>query len=181
MIRQSLQSRAIELCSCGMNEYCLRLGFQIDRIRIDTLPNYAIRSYACSRQNIQKKLCGATKMMNRLIQTTTTPAGFLTSSLRRHMIKRRILSLELDSPYVFHSVYSSKHQFQFVSRKMDSPLIANRQSPPKMHIDPKVLAPRLLHGETMQGFMTARFRRAKTLVETISRDHQSAGQIRLLL
>ena len=64
---------------------------------------------------------------------------------------------------------------------MDSPLIEKQRPPSKMDIDPKVLAPRLLHGETMQGFMTARFRRAKPLVETISRDQQSAGQIRLLL
>jgi hypothetical protein len=64
---------------------------------------------------------------------------------------------------------------------MDSPLIANQPPPPKMHIDPKVLAPKLLHGETKQGFMTAKFKPAKTLVEKISRDHQSASQIRLLL
>jgi hypothetical protein len=78
-------------------------------------------------------------------------------------------------------VYSSNNYFRFVFRKMGSPLIVNRPPPPKMYIDPKVLAPRLLHGEIMQGFMTARFQRAHTLVETISRDHQSAGQIRVLL
>jgi hypothetical protein len=64
---------------------------------------------------------------------------------------------------------------------MDSPLIVNRPPPPKMHIDSKVLTPRLLNGEAIQGFLTAKFKRAKTLVEKISRDHQSAGQIRLLL
>jgi hypothetical protein len=66
---------------------------------------------------------------------------------------------------------------------MDSPLIVKPPPPPKMHIDPKVLAPRLLHGETMQGFMTATvaLKPAKTLVGTISRNDQSAGQIRLLL
>jgi hypothetical protein len=64
---------------------------------------------------------------------------------------------------------------------MDSPLIVNQPPPRKMHIDPKVLAPRLLHGEIMQGFMTAKFKPAKTLVEKISRDHQSDSQIRLLL
>jgi hypothetical protein len=64
---------------------------------------------------------------------------------------------------------------------MDSSLIVNHPPQPKMRIDPEVLAPRLLHGETMQGFMTAKYKPAETLVETIYRDHQSASQIRLLL
>jgi hypothetical protein len=64
---------------------------------------------------------------------------------------------------------------------MNSARLVNQPSPPKMHIDPSVLSPRLLYGETMQGFMTAHFRPARSTVERFSHDHQSASQIRLLL
>ncbi|KAH9959519.1 hypothetical protein BJV74DRAFT_984284 [Russula compacta] len=64
---------------------------------------------------------------------------------------------------------------------MNSPLLVRRPPPPKMHLDPKILSPRLLHGESMQGFMTAKYKQGKTLVEPFTHDHQSASQIRLLL
>ena len=64
---------------------------------------------------------------------------------------------------------------------MDTPLLANRRPPPKLHIDHNVLSPKLLHGETKHGIMTAKFKPAKKLAEVISRDDQSASQVRLLL
>ncbi|KAI0250862.1 hypothetical protein BJV78DRAFT_1127282, partial [Lactifluus subvellereus] len=42
---------------------------------------------------------------------------------------------------------------------MNSPLLVKQ---PRMRLDPKILSPRLLHGETVQGFMTANFRQAET-------------------
>jgi len=64
---------------------------------------------------------------------------------------------------------------------MDTPLLVNKPPPQKMHIDHNVLSPRLLHGETKQGIMTAKFKPAKKLVEKISLNDQSPAQIRLLL
>jgi hypothetical protein len=55
------------------------------------------------------------------------------------------------------------------------------QLSPKIHIKPSVLPPRLLHGETTQGFMTGEFKPAKATSEPFSHDYQSARQIRLLL
>jgi hypothetical protein len=64
---------------------------------------------------------------------------------------------------------------------MDSPLLVDQRPPSRIHFDHKSLYPRLLYGETMQGFMTAEFKQAETLVEKFCHRDQSASQIRLLL
>lgn len=64
---------------------------------------------------------------------------------------------------------------------MDSPLLVNRRPPPGIHVDHKNLSPRLLYGETVQGFITAKFKQAETLVEKFRHRDLSASQIRLLL
>jgi hypothetical protein len=64
---------------------------------------------------------------------------------------------------------------------MDSPLLVDQRPPPGIHVFHKNLSPRLLYGETVQGFMTAEFKRGETLVEKFSHRDQSASQIRLLL
>ncbi|KAI0298432.1 hypothetical protein B0F90DRAFT_1818621 [Multifurca ochricompacta] len=63
--------------------------------------------------------------------------------------------------------------------QMNSSLLVEQHPPPGVHVDPKVLLPSLLHGEKVQGFMTAEFKPAKTVVEPFSLDHQTADQIRL--
>ena len=62
---------------------------------------------------------------------------------------------------------------------MESSLLVHQQ--PAIEIDDKDLSPRLLYGETMQGFMTAEFKQAKTLVENFDYSNLSALQIRLFL
>ena len=69
----------------------------------------------------------------------------------------------------------------FSRLKMDTPLLVYGQPPPRIHIDQNELSPRLLYGETMQGFMTAEFKQAKTLVDKFLHHDQSAAQIRLLV
>jgi hypothetical protein len=64
---------------------------------------------------------------------------------------------------------------------MDSPLLVDQRPPPRIHVDHKNLSPRLLYGETVQGFMTAEFKQAETLVEKFVHRDQSDSQIRLLL
>ena len=64
---------------------------------------------------------------------------------------------------------------------MEYPLLACPQPPSRVHVDPKNLSPRLLYGETIQGFMTAKFNQAETLVENFDHSDLSASQIRLLL
>jgi hypothetical protein len=64
---------------------------------------------------------------------------------------------------------------------MDSPLLVDQRPPPGIHADHKNLSPRLLYGETAQGFMTAEFKQAEILVDKFNRRDQSASQIRLLL
>ena len=64
---------------------------------------------------------------------------------------------------------------------MDSPLLVDQLPRPGIHIDPKNLSPRLLYGETVQGFMTAEFKQAEILVDKFYHRDQSASQIRLLL
>ena len=84
------------------DRHCARSLPQFNCTHIGTSPNYVIRSSVYSRQNIQKQLCGATRtaMTHRMIQITTTRTGFMTSSLRRRMIKRRTWSRDLDSRYI---------------------------------------------------------------------------------
>jgi hypothetical protein len=65
--------------------------------------------------------------------------------------------------------------------KLSSSILVSQPLPPKVHIDPDMLSPRLLYGEKTQGFMTAHFRPVRTTGEHFSRDRQSASQIRLLL
>jgi hypothetical protein len=66
-------------------------------------------------------------------------------------------------------------------RKMNSSRLVSQPLPSNMHMDPSTFSPKLLYGETTQGFMTAHFRPARSTVEKFSHDHQSASQIRLLL
>jgi hypothetical protein len=64
---------------------------------------------------------------------------------------------------------------------MNSSRLVSQPLPSNMHMDPSTFSPKLLYGETTQGFMTAHFRPARSTVEKFSHDHQSAAQIRLLL
>lgn len=64
---------------------------------------------------------------------------------------------------------------------MESPLLVDQRPPPGIHVDHKNLSPRLLYGETVQGFMTAEFKQAEILVEKFHDRDLSASQIRLLL
>ena len=64
---------------------------------------------------------------------------------------------------------------------MDSSLLVFQQPPHTVHVDHMDLSPRLLHGETMQGFMTAKFKQAETLIENFDYGDLSAMLIRLLL
>lgn len=64
---------------------------------------------------------------------------------------------------------------------MDSPLLVDRLPRSGIHVDHKNLSPRLLYGETVQGFMTAKFKRAEILVDKFNHRDLSASQIRLLL
>ena len=66
-------------------------------------------------------------------------------------------------------------------RKMNSIHLASQLSTPKVHADQNVLSPRLLYGETTQGFVTTNFKSARATFEPFSRDDQSVDQIRLLL
>ena len=63
---------------------------------------------------------------------------------------------------------------------MNSPLLVNKP-PHKVHFDPTILSPKLLCGETKQGFMTAEFKEEKILIDPFSHDHQGIQQVRLLL
>jgi hypothetical protein len=64
---------------------------------------------------------------------------------------------------------------------MSSPLLVDQLPRPGIHVDLKSLSPRLLYGETVQGFMTAEFKQAEILVEKFHHRDLSASQIRLLL
>ncbi|KAH9171607.1 hypothetical protein EDB89DRAFT_1906886 [Lactarius sanguifluus] len=64
---------------------------------------------------------------------------------------------------------------------MNSSHLVSQPPPPNMHIEPSILSPRLLYGETTQGFMTANFRPARATVEPFVHDNQSASQIRPLM
>ncbi|KAF8270139.1 hypothetical protein EI94DRAFT_1572222, partial [Lactarius quietus] len=88
-----------------------------------------------------------------------------------------------DRLYDFMVAKTNEQEENVIARQgftMNSSRLVNQPPPPKMHIDPNILSPRLLYGETMQGFMTANFRPARSTVERFHRDHQSASQIRLL-
>ena len=64
---------------------------------------------------------------------------------------------------------------------MVSPLLVDQRPPPGIHVDHKNLFPRLLHGEIVQGLMTAEFKQAETLVERFVHRDYSPQQVRLLL
>ncbi|KAN0134234.1 hypothetical protein V8E53_008006 [Lactarius tabidus] len=65
--------------------------------------------------------------------------------------------------------------------KIHSSHLVSQPPPPEMHINPSILSPRLLCGETTQGFMTADCRPARATFEPFSHDDLSASQIRLFL
>ncbi|KAI9443992.1 hypothetical protein H4582DRAFT_2095349 [Lactarius indigo] len=88
-----------------------------------------------------------------------------------------------DRLYDFMVTETSEQEENVIARQgftMNSSRLVNQPPPPNMHIDPSILSPRLLYGETTQGFMTADFRPARATVEPFTLDHQSASQIRLL-
>ncbi|KAH8980307.1 hypothetical protein EDB92DRAFT_1937150 [Lactarius akahatsu] len=88
-----------------------------------------------------------------------------------------------DRLYDFMVAKTNEQEENVIARQgftMNSSRLVNQPPPPNMHIDPSILSPRLLYGETTQGFMTADFRPARATVEPFSHDHQSASQIRLL-
>ncbi|KAI9455148.1 hypothetical protein BJY52DRAFT_1427134 [Lactarius psammicola] len=62
---------------------------------------------------------------------------------------------------------------------MNTPLLVNQVPPPDWDIDPRALCPTLLHGEKVQGFMTATFVPSKKNVEKFTLDRQTADQIKL--
>ena len=69
----------------------------------------------------------------------------------------------------------------FVRYKMNSPLLVDQAPPPDSDTYPKLLFPALLHGEKVQGFMTATFMQATKVVDSFSYDGQTAQQMRLRL
>ncbi|KAH8977868.1 hypothetical protein EDB86DRAFT_3091364 [Lactarius hatsudake] len=82
------------------------------------------------------------------------------------------------------TVATSNEEANVIARQgftMNSSHLVSQLSPPSMHIEPSILSPRLLYGETTQGFMTADFRPARVTVEPFVHDNQSASQIRPLL
>ena len=83
--------------------------------------------------------------------------------------------------YLITHVYLSVLTSIIFRCKLSSSRLVSERTPPKIHIEPSVLSPRLLYGEITQGFMTAHFRPVRATVERFSYDHQSASQIRLLL
>ncbi|KAI9450273.1 hypothetical protein BJY52DRAFT_1357697 [Lactarius psammicola] len=88
-----------------------------------------------------------------------------------------------DRLYDFMVAKTNEQEENVIARKgftMNSSRLVDQPPPPNMHIDPSILSPRLLYGETTQGFMTADFRPARATVEPFAHDHQSASQIRLL-
>jgi hypothetical protein len=64
---------------------------------------------------------------------------------------------------------------------MFSPLIVNQTTPTKAGTKPREFHPALLYGEKVQGFMTATFVPARTVVELFTHDNQTADQVRLRL
>ena len=68
-----------------------------------------------------------------------------------------------------------------VRYKMTSPLIVHQTLPAEEDLDPRAFSPVLLHGEKVQGFMTATFVPARTINEPFTHDYQTADQLRLRL
>jgi hypothetical protein len=64
---------------------------------------------------------------------------------------------------------------------MNSPLLVNQAPPPGSDVDPSALYPVLLHGEKVQGFMTATFVPATKIVDHFYYDGLSSEEIRLHL
>jgi hypothetical protein len=62
---------------------------------------------------------------------------------------------------------------------MNSPLLVDQAPPPDSDVDPSALYPVLLHGEKVQGFMTATFVPATKNVNRFYHDGLSSEQIRL--
>jgi hypothetical protein len=52
---------------------------------------------------------------------------------------------------------------------------------PESPIDVELLKPRLLPGETMQGFMTSRYQPAKRSIEQFKNEHINIVKLRMLL
>ena len=101
---------------------------------------------------------------------------------KRHEQEENVIARQgFQVQYLITHAYSLVLTSIIVRCKLSSSRLVSERPPPKIHIDPSVLTPRLLYGETTQGFMTAHFRPVRATVERFSHDHQSASQIRLLL
>jgi hypothetical protein len=68
-----------------------------------------------------------------------------------------------------------------VRYQMPSSLIVHQAPPAEVDLDPRAFCPALLHGEKVQGFMTATFVPARTIDEPFTHDYQTADQLRLRL
>jgi hypothetical protein len=64
---------------------------------------------------------------------------------------------------------------------MNSQLLVHQTLPSDSVVHPSSLYPALLHGEKVQGFMTATFVPAKKILDRFYYDGLSAEEIRLLL
>jgi hypothetical protein len=64
---------------------------------------------------------------------------------------------------------------------MNSPLLGNQPPPPNSDVDPSALHPALLHGEKVQGFMTATFVPATKTADPFYYDGISTEEIMILL
>jgi len=64
---------------------------------------------------------------------------------------------------------------------IESPFFVHHQPPQTTHADDPDLSPRLLYGETMQGFMTAEFKQGEILVKNFVHRNLTAPLVRLFL
>lgn len=65
--------------------------------------------------------------------------------------------------------------------KITSSRLVTPPPQPNVHVDTSLLSPRLVFGETTQGFMTTNSLSVKVSVEHFLHNHQSASQIQHLL
>ena len=155
---------------------------------VDTLPNYVINSFAYFQPSTHARLYYGEKprltaqMTYHSTQSVMTRTDFSTSRLQKGTKTMRISLRAKDLRYSIYISHLSLSNHPITIRwKIKSSLLSTQPSPTLTNTFLSTLTPRLLYGETTQGFMTTHCWPARATIEPFSYDNKSARQIRRLL
>lgn len=119
------------------------------------------------------------KTTTRWIRITMSRIGYSRSRSRKPTNKKRRLLLAPVSRYNTHELLLREWMIYIASQMISRDI--NTYTPSDASLNPDQFLPKLLMGETIQGFMTSRHRAARTRTEPIPRSFMNDFQFRNIL